>query len=154
MKTFKILFVCFFLQACSTYSKRQCIDMDWQQAASLQALDGKTLDAINRHFNKECLDEYGVQVDEVKIQTGYAEGVKALCTYRGGLDLGTKALPYNRTCSPETETSFMQGYQTGSINFLSERVYNLEQEIRKRDEKISELQREIESLKRQQNHSF
>lgn len=138
---------------CSTYSKRQCQNFNWEMIGRDKAIRGDTLESSLAHYQKAC-GEHKISVSEEQFQKGYQSGIQILCSSEGGQNLGRTGFTYKGTCPKNLEDSFLKGYTTGKVEYMSRRidelerkVKDLESEVSSKDREISNLESEVSSLK-------
>lgn len=126
-----------FLIGCSTYSKKQCQEMDWYVEGKKAALQGYTPKQGKTHFIDKCQEDQGVAIDYPEFERGFSAGLKKLCTPEGLKELEDKDIKYQRTCEAHEDLLKFQKTRTSD---LEEKVHNLELEN-------SRLKTENEKLK-------
>ncbi len=109
--TLLILFVLGFAASCSTMTKEDCRDGDWNTQGFEDAAHGRPKGDFDRHA-ATCKD-FGYPVDEEMYARGYEKGLERFCTYKRGYKFGLADETYRDTCPEESEPEFYKGYTAG-----------------------------------------
>ncbi len=132
------------LVGCSTYSKKQCEQMDLNQKGYELGQNGESgVDVTLAHLKSECEAEHGVVIDRDKIKNGYDKGLRFYCTKEGAIRAGGLGLNYKGVCPDEK--IFLE-------NFSASRLVFLETKVRELTNQNEELKSSLES-ERQKNAS-
>lgn len=129
------------LSACSTYSKRQCQEMNWEAQGVQTAMKGEYLAQGLDHFHKVCLVENGIKPDEQGLRRGYDIGLKQFCTPEFAYSL--RGGRYSGVCPAEAEQAIKPKLQDGRMSFLERKVVELESEVSSLEGQISTLRGEL-----------
>src|SRR5690349_15022586 len=89
---------------CSTYSKRQCQEMDWYREGKNSAVAGITRKQAKTPFVDKCQEDHGVAVDFVEFDRGFAVGLNQVCTPEGLKRFKEKGIRFNETCEGHFDT--------------------------------------------------
>lgn len=146
MKRFNILILMpmSFLLGCSTYSKKDCLDMDWYVEGKKAALDGYTAKQGKTLFVDKCQEDQKVTVDWVDFDRGFSSGLIKLCTPEGLKALEERDVKYQGTC--ETLDDELSHKKTRTSE-LESKNRKLEAEISRLNMVNDKLAAEVESLK-------
>lgn len=154
MRIFLALTLAMFSLGCSTYSKTQCDDFNWQDIGYNSALRGELNNEMPIHYGRECTEEHQVRVNQDQFLAGYNKGLAVVCSAEGGRSLGKMGKAYKGICPKEEEEAFMKSYESGRVDFLANRVEELELKVRRLDsdnsdkeDKIRDLESELTSLR-------
>ncbi len=133
------------LVGCSTYSRKECLAMNWHQQGAKFALKGETVHEGLAHFANGCKD---VPVDSSAFQSGFDSGLAQFCTPENIEKFATEGGRYKGTC-PESavSTKFMSQYSSGRETYLEKKVKSLKSELSDAESKLSRLESEVSSLK-------
>jgi len=142
MKHILLAVICGAVVACSTYSKRECEQMNWTTEASRLAREGQTLTEIRDVFAESCQADHGIAADEAAVEAGFKQGLNALCTPEGGERLARDGNIYKGTCAGLREAEFLSKYHTV-------REAHLEREVRDMESKVRSLEIEKDRLESQ-----
>lgn len=137
------------LTSCNTMSKEDCEQIDWNRVGFRAALRGQTISDAIPDRTQSCRDDYGLRPNFDDIQSGYAQGLRYFCTEDGGLTFGRNGGLYSGTCPKDTEKSFIEGYRTGKLDYVGNRVESLEDEIQRLRNDVSDRDYRIRSLESQ-----
>lgn len=150
-KNFYLLVLVFALSSCSTLSKQECANKDWYGEGYQVGLNGGQPTNQFMFFKQNCGDEHGIQPDMEKFETGFKAGRNVMCTKDGGYQFGLNGGAYTDQCPKEKEDAFFSGYQRGQtiytgqkLSSMEERIEDLERQNRSKDQKIMQLQNELQ----------
>lgn len=127
------------LPACSSMSEKQCRSVNWAERGERDAYDGQSRERIASY--QDACTEHGIQADAEAYNAGYARGLRLYCTPQRGYAVGKAGASYRRTCPPESEPAFLQGYDTGrGVHSEQRRVSDIERQIRDAEKKLKEAE--------------
>ncbi len=132
-----LLILSAFLLSCSTYSKSQCENFDWQEEGHSFALKGKTQKMGLSHFNRACQRKHGIQPNLKQFKVGHKAGVKDFCTPENALGYGLEGGEYHGLCKGKNEKKLLKTYVKGVHVFYKSRVSQLEFEVSNLKSQIS-----------------
>jgi len=148
-RTLAILLGLLALSGCSTYSKRQCEEMNWEQAGMSSALAGGTLQSARYHYDEKCQKEHGIAVDEVQLKSGWKTGNQQFCTVDGGIKAGHEIVKYEGVCDSQSEAAFLKSYVPAYTQAIEAKLSQLKSENSRLESHNSSLEGEVSSLKRE-----
>ena len=128
------------LAGCSTYSKSQCNQFDWQKQGAKHAEYGWTFEGSKDHFQHHCTLEHEIPVDQTALKKGYQRGLKNFCTPGNAQVFASKGGVYQNTCPANLEKSFLKPYTEGMNIHYTNKIEALEDEIQFLQQRISELE--------------
>jgi hypothetical protein len=137
------------LAGCSSMSERQCRSVNWAERGERDAYDGQSRERIASY--QDACTEFGIQADVAAYNAGYARGLRLYCTPQRGYAVGKTGGSYRRSCPPESEPAFLEGYDIGKgIYSEQRRVSDLERRIRDAEKKLkaAETADERDALRR------
>jgi hypothetical protein len=125
------------LTGCSSMSEKQCRSVNWAERGERDAYDGQARERIASY--QDACSEFGIQPDVGAYNAGYAKGIALYCTPQRGYAVGKTGGSYRRTCPPESEPAFLDGYDTGKALYTEQRrVSDLERQIRDAEKKLKD----------------
>jgi len=140
------------LVACSTFSKKECLNMNWAQQGHQTAMNGETEGMGQTFYQKTCTQEWGVPVNETAFSAGYKDGIEQFCTPENAMDFAMRGGTYRKICPKAQEEKFLPQFKTGQLVYLSNRVQELESQVSSlkselvwRDSRISDLESRLSS---------
>ena len=84
---------------------------------------------FNRH-KETCTQKYQTaSFNQAEYDKGYKAGIKELCTYAGGYNLGLRGAVYRKVCPTKNASELLKGYAEGRIKYLEEKVASLESQV-------------------------
>lgn len=141
------LFFLFLFGACSTYSKQECTNMNWNQIAYEHGYNGDpNLQQIYNRYALTCGKDHDIFPDKGAMEQGYTSGLKQYCTADGGIRAGASGKPYTNVCGPEATTQFMKSYQPARLSWLENDYKRLKAENENLKSQVSDLEGRIHSL--------
>lgn len=155
-KSQSALLVCLFilLQGCAAISPEQCQTADWYNLGYGDGQSGHKRDRVN-DYRQECA-KVNIQVDSMKWQKGYEQGITIYCAPENGYRIGRDGQSYQGVCINE---AFVRNYNKGKrqyeidqeIDQLEDQIRNLKDDLRKEiNEDIKrEIRRDIRDLERE-----
>lgn len=136
IKTNKILFkvliltiVLSALASCSTLSKNECLNADWQTIGYQDGYKGRLKSRLNKH-RKSCA-EYGVKPKLEEYLTGYDKGLTEYCKPVRGYRRGLLGYNNKRICKGDTRKQYNNAYRYGR------HIYGLEHQVKENEESIN-----------------
>jgi hypothetical protein len=133
---------------CSTYSKKQCLEMDQAQLGYQKGIDGiASFDSVTQDFKKNCEEEHGVLVDGQKVKRGWEDGLRFYCSSNGGMRAGSRGLTYSGVCAKADEKTFFESYNPTRMNYLERNVNELESIIKNMKNEVSFCESDLNSYK-------
>lgn len=139
------------ITSCSTFSKKECASMSWENQGYSSAYEGKQKDQALQYYMKECGAEYGVQPNPVAFETGYAKGLISYCTTKRGQEVGLNGGEYQNICPTGKDQEFLKTFIPAKMQFMSKQISELEEANSSLKSKNSDLENEISGLKSQIN---
>jgi hypothetical protein len=125
------------LAGCSSMSEKQCRSVNWAERGERDAYDGQSRERIASY--QDACSEFGIQPDAAAYNAGYAKGIALYCTPQRGYAIGKSGGSYRRTCPPESEPAFLDGYEAGKALYTEQRrVKDLERQIRDAEKNLEE----------------
>lgn len=157
------------LSACTTMSKRECINGEWRENGYQDATRGLTSSRYQSHA-KACA-KHGIEANNALYTEGYNDGLKGYCRSEVGIRKGRAFNDYRGICPAELEPAFLLGYLQGlnialddvraelqdTRNDLRNARYRRlrtesQTDIRNIDRKIDNLEQEIRDLRQKRNN--
>ncbi len=124
--------------ACSTFSRKECLEMDWQQQGANTAMKGQRSQEGDAYFTRECKD---VPVDSAAFKEGYQTALKKFCSPENMRRFSEQGGEYQDTCPSESVTSeFIMKYQTGREKFLTKKISDLKADISRLESDLSDAE--------------
>jgi hypothetical protein len=148
-RAYVLCFLSLLLAGCSSMSEKQCRSVDWAQRGERDAYDGQSRERIASY--QDACTEFGIQADLESYNAGYARGLRMYCTPQRGYAVGKTGASYRRTCPPESEPAFLEGYDAGKgIHGEQRRASDIERQIRDAEKKLkaTEAADERDTLRR------
>jgi hypothetical protein len=108
---------------CSTYSKKQCLEMDQAQLGYQKGIDGQ------------------------KVKRGWEDGLRFYCSSNGGMRAGSRGLTYSGVCAKADEKTFFESYNPTRMNYLEINVNELESIIKNMKNEVSFCESDLNSYK-------
>lgn len=134
---FAVCIVPLLFAACSSMSEKQCRSVSWPERGERDAYDGQSRERIASY--QDACSEFGIPPDASAYNAGYAKGLALYCTPQRGYAIGKAGGSYRRTCPPESEPAFLQGYDTGkALHTEQRRLKDLERQIRDAEKDLKE----------------
>jgi hypothetical protein len=136
------------LSACTTFTKKQCEEMNWEAKGYSSAFDGDTPGEGVKYYDRNCRAEHGVPVNAELFAKGYGKGLEAFCSADHIRIFAEKGGVYKGTCPEKVMTvGFVTQYQNGREQYLLKRISTLESRISDLESTIHSQDSEISSLK-------
>ena len=105
------------LSACSTMSKTDCLEMDWQQQGFEDGSEGVEV-AQAESYSESC-SRHDVQLDMDAYLEGHASGLRLFCKPDNGFEQGREGYRYTvGFCPADLERLFLGEYRVG-LEFYS-----------------------------------
>lgn len=101
-----ILFV-----SCSSLTKEECRDMNWQSRGVHDGSRGESADKFSS-YEQSC-KEHQITISRAAWTRGHAAGLRKFCTHKKGYELGLKGEDYPEACGKHQDSLFYVGYQKG-----------------------------------------
>lgn len=134
----------FSITACSRFSRKECMEMDWRKQGQATALKGEDQQSSFAYFGKQCRD---IPVSAQEFAKGYSEGLKTFCSPEFISQFAEKGGEYRGGCATsEASPIFMERYRTSRVAFLERRVKQLEDEVLQAKSRASSAESEAMSL--------
>lgn len=134
--------------ACSTFSKNDCKNMNWQNAGYQTALDGEKADHRIKYYLKECTNEHKVTVNLDAFTKGYDQGIKIYCSEANLYQKGLSGKIYKNICKESESTA---NFSIGRSQYLEKKVLELENDIQRLNNDIDDLRRKKSDLESKLN---
>lgn len=125
------------LWACTTLSKEECHNMNWEEKGRADGLEGKAAQEFSGYV-KTC-SQHGFTVDQAAYTRGRTEGLRLFCTYENGQKLGLEGENYSGVCPANLEGDFLRGFHLGQREF----------QIKKKEDELKQRQAELDQQRRQ-----
>lgn len=127
--------------SCSTYTKKECVEMNWFEGGKKFALSGQSKSQANVHFTQACQQEKGVAIDMTQLDSGFEAGLVEFCQPEKARQFGSSGGVYRGTCDNHTKAKeFLALYNEGRISFLEKEVLALQSEVSSLRSQIEQLQ--------------
>ncbi len=134
------------ITGCSTYSKKECVEMNWQQRGLQAAYWGqRKVDAFG-YYVQECEVEHRIAPDAVTFNAGYAQGLISYCSAERASELGSEGHAYQRICPKEKEADFLNAYIPAKMEYLSDAVLKLKRQNNDLEAQVSSLKSQVGTL--------
>ncbi|NIZ05374.1 DUF2799 domain-containing protein [Pseudoalteromonas sp. HF66] len=128
------------LAGCTSVSKDECLQANWQGIGYKHGADGTEyhdgLDALS-----QC-GEYGVSADIDEYKEGYDLGLAVYCEPENGFTLGIQGVSYNGVCN---STAFRKAWQEGNDR------YQVQQRLAYIDDRIDDIDRRLKDIRAELN---
>jgi hypothetical protein len=147
MKKMIILQALLFTAGCSTYSKKECQQMDWRNQGVKYAMEGRTLDQGRSHFHETCERDHEIAFDVQSFESGYQDGLKNFCSPDNGARFGAKGGVYAGICPADSEPQFLAKYHSGREGYLEKKVHELKEENARLSREVSNLEDDLREAK-------
>lgn len=145
MKNLVTLVVIALLSGCTTFSKKECEQMNWGQQGAAAALKGETLEYAVRYYKRTCEEDNKVIPDQAALQRGFDEGLKYFCADTNIRAWATGGGRFPQTC--EITDSRKAAFKEGHQDFVEGEVYRLRDEVSGLKSRVSDLESENSNLK-------
>lgn len=135
------------LSGCATLSKKECQQGDWYAIGLSDGENGYNASRIKDH--SDACGEHQIRPDHAAYRRGRDQGLLSFCTARSGYHVGAKGSTYRNVCPQHLESDFLDGYRLG------EAYHDLEQQKRKAEQHIAELEKRLskgKKLPREERH--
>jgi hypothetical protein len=142
-----VIFGCWNVLGCQTYSKVACEKMDWLLEGYKTADVGQTREAGLRDLQHGCGNSHGIEPNVVLFDEGYRKGLAKYCTAENGRHHGSIGGEYRYICDKESEPGFLSGYLPSKLEFLSQSVVDLREQNEKLKSENSVLSDEVARLR-------
>lgn len=137
---------------CTTYSRSQCENFDWQNRGYNSALKGQSTPEGLAHYQKECAEVHEVVPNTVEFEKGYKKGNQIFCTSEYGKKFGLKGGEYRSgICTGKSEQKFLKPYVVGINSYYKNRVSELEYQVADLESEVSDLESKVSSLESEVN---
>lgn len=137
---------------CTTYSRSQCENFDWQNRGYNSALKGQSTPEGLAHYQKECAEVHEVVPNTVEFEKGYKKGNQIFCTGDYAEKFGLKGGEYRSgICGEESEKAFLKPYIKGINVYYKNRVSELEYQVADLESEVSDLESKVSSLESEVN---
>ena len=134
--------ITFFLSACSTMNKSECLNADWRTIGYGDGTRGYKASRIGDH--RSACAEYGVKPDLNAYNSGRDQGLVQYCTPTTGYNRGLSGYRYNGVCSRHNERDFVEALNYGLAVYKEVRILNnLKSEYKKEQNYIHKLEDEL-----------
>lgn len=130
---------------CTTFTERDCRQMDWSMQGRLSALRGQTDHQGLLYYDQECGQTHGVFPDQKLFRAGFTEGLKEFCRPGFVHQFASGGGVYLGTCPADSESAILTHYNSGRTVYLERRVNELDLQIRHLSSRVSSLQSELSS---------
>ncbi len=127
-----LLFISSFISGCATLNEAECFSANWYDLGFDNALSGKKSSFVSQHTS--ACKKYEITPDFELYREGWQQGVKKFCTAESGFRYGIAGNYYRNTCSIDTESEFLKGF-------------NPARRIAQKKREISNLKNEVSSIR-------
>lgn len=103
------------LAGCSSMSKQNCEDANWENVGRYDGSQGRPLK--DYELAKNQCEIYSRTPDEVAYMKGYNEGLLTYCTEKNGEILGRTGSRYFENCPDNLKSTFLRSYRYGLSQF-------------------------------------
>jgi hypothetical protein len=134
------------LTGCTTFSRQECREMNWQKTGADLALRGHTQNQARDFANRECLDNFGIKPNYVDLISGFNSGIQKFCTPEFSLKFAAEGGIYQGTCPENVEEKVLAQHSTGRVIFLEGTVAKLKRTISDLESEVSRLKSENSDL--------
>jgi len=128
------------LGGCASMSESECQRADWYQKGVQDGRDGQTRERVEDHA--QACGKVGIQPDEARWQSGWAEGVRRYCRPVNGWQLGLKGEFYRGVCADQPEGAAFEDYYQSA-----KRIYDVGQQIDRNYRDMQRLERDLAEAK-------
>ncbi len=128
------------LCGCASMSESECQRADWYQKGVQDGRDGQTRERVEDHA--QACGKVGIQPDEARWQSGWAEGVRRYCRPVNGWQLGLKGEFYRGVCADQPEGAAFEDYYQSA-----KRIYDVGQQIDRNYRDMQRLERDLAEAK-------
>lgn len=128
------------LCGCASMSESECQRADWYQKGVQDGRDGQTRERVEDHA--QACGKVGIQPDEARWQSGWAEGVRRYCRPVNGWQLGLKGEFYRGVCADQPEGAAFEDYYQSA-----RRIYDVGQQIDRNYRDMQRLERDLAEAK-------
>lgn len=126
-------------------TEKKCQELNAHKYGRMTALHTLDIHTFNK-YKELCAQKYQVTLSQTEYDKGYKQGVKELCTYQGGYNLGRSGIKYRKVCAKKNELKFTNGYKKGRFEYLEAEVARLSRSVRSLKSEI--FRQQIESISR------
>lgn len=145
IKLLLVIFISFFVSACATLNKSECLNADWQIIGLEDGSKGRALTYIGQH-RKACA-EHSVVPNLDLYQAGYEVGLAQFCTAEVGFAQGKRGYQYDGVCPAALRSDFLYGYERGrELYLLTREISHIHREIKGMDAELESMKSEINEL--------
>jgi hypothetical protein len=137
------LFLCVVFSGCTSISKEECANANWEAVGFRDGSNGKLSSRFNAH-QKACA-KHGFNANLSRYMDGHHRGLEEVfCKPRKGYQLGLRGAGYSGACPSDLEQQFLPAYNYGldiykmelSYRQLNQQVVSLTNQLAKLDERI------------------
>jgi hypothetical protein len=134
------------LQACTTISKEECREGQWQAIGEQDGAFGYAPTRLERHA-KTCAN-FGITPDAFVYQSGWDKGVRRYCTPTNGFTTGRQSASYHGLCPADMAGAFVAGREIGSaLGSAESRLSSLQNTVDSADRREREIEDKIDDLR-------
>lgn len=125
---------------CATMSAEECMVADWYGLGLADARAGRASTYLANRAG-DCA-EAGYPADAESWHQGFAEGLGWFCTLDNGFRFGLEGQRYQKSCPPDLEPDFAEGYDLGlAIHSARARVSDLQGQFDQATRDLRNLER-------------
>lgn len=138
------------LSGCNTLSKRDCEEMNWEQAGYQAALKGEHVQEDFNRYQNSCRQAQVILKQEQgdAFARGYDKGRELFCTPEYAHKYANDGGVYRGICpDSKVNSNFMTSYQSGRETFFLRRISELESQVSSLRSQLSSAQSEADSLR-------
>ena len=133
------------LQGCSTMSREECLNADWQQVGYSDGYIGYDKTRLDSH-RKACASA-DVTVGFNEYQTGWNRGNREYCSPDMGRKEGQNGRRYRGVCPDDLEPGFLAAYEPAYEIYQVEReISSLQSALKRLQNQEKDNQKEISEL--------
>jgi hypothetical protein len=134
-----------FLSGCATYTKEDCVNMDWKSVGWKAAYRGDRLADVQSRFD-ECSIQMSNSEATNALISGFNEGLTGFCTTNQAFKFARNGGEYRGTCSGASELAFKAGYNQGRSEYLEAEIARLRGQVNLLESEVSNLQGLVGSM--------
>ena len=135
------------LAGCAGMDKPACVAADWRTVGSNDGVQGRTLDALERHAN-DCT-RHGAPPQLEAYTTGRNSGLVVFCQPWQGYGHGLRNKAYAGVCPPNLEPAFLAAFHDGRRQHRLQSAYdNLRRQVQRADRRLDGLDADLDQKER------
>lgn len=135
------------LAGCAGMDKPTCVAADWRTVGYNDGVQGRALDALERHTN-DCT-RHGAPPQLDAYMTGRESGLVVFCQPWQGYGYGLKNKAYTGVCPARLEPAFLAAFHDGRRQHQLQSAYNhLRRQVQRADRQIERLDADLDDKQR------